>query len=63
MGNGNGLRSRSVETLPAGGRAAEPAGSLQRLQRLAQALVLDPERLRVIKIINISFRIIIDVIF
>ena len=33
----------SVTALPTCGRAAKPAGSLQRLECLAQALILDPE--------------------
>ncbi len=42
-GTGTALLDRSVGPLPTSGRAAEPAGSLQRLQHLAQALVLDPQ--------------------
>jgi len=37
-------RRGSVSTLPASRRAAKPAGSLKRLQRIAQALVLDRQR-------------------
>ena len=43
MGNGNGVPPLSAESLPTTRRAADMAGSLQRLQRLAQALVLDPQ--------------------
>ena len=42
-GTGTAPFNRSVAALPTSGRAAKPAGSLQRLQRLAQALVLDPQ--------------------
>ena len=35
------VRNRSIETLPAGRRTADPAGSLERLERLAESLVLD----------------------
>src|ERR1035441_9336626 len=42
-GTGTALLGWSVQALPTSGRAAEPAGSLKRLQHLAQALVLDPQ--------------------
>lgn len=41
MGNGN---ERSIQALPASRRAAKPAGTFEGLQRLAQTLVLDPQR-------------------
>ena len=40
-GNGNAPPKRSAQTLPARGRAAQPARVLQRLKHLAKALVLD----------------------
>ena len=42
-GTGTALHRRSTQALPTSGRAAKPAGSLQRLQHGAQPLVLDPE--------------------
>ena len=42
-GTGTALHRRSSQALPTSGRAAKPAGSLQRLQHGAQPLVLDPE--------------------
>src|SRR5262249_38663298 len=45
LGKWNAPRWRSVRPLPTRGTAAEPAGALQRLQRLAQALVLDRQGL------------------
>ena len=42
-GTGTALHRQSTQALPTSGRAAKPAGSLQRLQHGAQPLVLDPE--------------------
>src|ERR1700677_131058 len=42
-GTGTALHRWSSQPLPTSGRATNPAGSLQRLQHLAQTLVLDPQ--------------------
>jgi hypothetical protein len=42
-------RRGSVSTLPVSRRAAKPAGSLKRLQRIAQALVLDRQRVALLR--------------
>src|SRR5271168_309910 len=42
-GTGTTLFGRSVQALPTSGRAAKPASPFQRLQHLAQPLVLDPQ--------------------
>ena len=44
-GTGTILSNRSAEPLPTSRRAAEPAGPLERLQHLAQTLVLDRQRI------------------
>ena len=42
-GNGNGPAARSIEPLPSRGRSAQPASALERLEHLAQTLILDRE--------------------
>ena len=42
-GTGTALHRRSTQALPTSGRAAKPASPFQRLQYLAQPLVLDPQ--------------------
>ncbi len=41
-GNGNAPSGQSAQALPACGRTTQPAGSLQRLEHLAQSIVLPP---------------------